>query len=163
MDVYLNIPVSIRSYGTTDDAACQWLYRNEGKVAENDTGCDIENISAAYMKAPGNHLWVAQTTEGQVVGMIGVQQHDEGVGEIRRLRVAKSYRRRGIGGALMEAALRFCQERQYLKVKLDTFMDEEAAIRLFEKFKFQHDRTRTHGEKQLMYFYRDLYSGERAV
>ena len=29
--------------------------------------------------------------------MIGVQHHDEGFGEIRRLRVAEDHRRRGIG------------------------------------------------------------------
>ena len=35
--------------------------------------------------------------------MIGVQQHDEGVGEIRRLRVGKEHRRKGIGSALVQA------------------------------------------------------------
>ena len=36
--------------------------------------------------------------------MIGVQHHEEGSGEIRRLRVAEGFRRRGIGSALVEAA-----------------------------------------------------------
>ena len=40
------------------------LYREGllgGKLAENDTGLDIDDIESAYMK-PGNHFWVAETT-----------------------------------------------------------------------------------------------------
>lgn len=150
----------IRSYRHGDAAACRSLYQEGiigGKIADNDTGFDIENIDLAYMKHPGNHFWVAES-DAQVVGTVGVQQHDEGIGEIRRLRVSVPYRRRGIGAALVETALSFCQEKQYLKVKLDTFMDQEAAVRLFHKFRFHLDRTRTFNEKQLMYFYFDLYS-----
>jgi ribosomal protein S18 acetylase RimI-like enzyme len=155
------IPFPIRSFTPCDAPACKALYLEGligGKIADNDTGYDIDDIEAAYMKYPGNHFWVAQTPEGQVVGTVGVQQHDEGVGEIRRLRVASAFRRRGIGAALVETALRFCQEKGYLKVKLDTFMDAKAAVQLFEKFRFNYEHTKMLGEKQLMYFYLDLYS-----
>ena len=97
---------------------------------------------------------------GEVVGMIGVQHHEAGSAEIRRLRVANAYRRRGIGSALVEAAVRFCEERNYLKVTLDTFMEREPAIRLFEKFRFRHFRTRNLAGKDLMYFLLDLYAGD---
>jgi GNAT superfamily N-acetyltransferase len=92
--------------------------------------------------------------------MIGVQAHEAECGEIRRLRVRSDHRRKGIGSALVEAALRFCQEKGYLKIELDTFVDREAAVRLFEKFRFRHSRSRKVGEKELMYFYLDLYMGE---
>ena len=72
-------------------------------------------------------------------------------------------RRRGIGTALVEAALRFCQQRNYLKVTLDTFMEREPAMRLFEKFHFRHYRTRSVGGKELVYFYVDLYASERRL
>ena len=65
-------------------------------LSGNDTGADIDDIQGDYMEHPGNHVWVAES-DGQVVGMVAVQHHDEGVGEIRRLRVADAYRRRGIG------------------------------------------------------------------
>jgi ribosomal protein S18 acetylase RimI-like enzyme len=167
MNVMLPQPALIRSYQPTDAAACKRLYQEgliRGKIADNDTGYDIEDITCAYMKPAGSHFWVAATIQeeggipaGEVVGMIGVQHHDEGVGEIRRLRVAATHRRRGIGTSLVETALRFCQEQQYLKITLDTYMEHEPAIRLFEKFHFRHYRSRQVGEKELMYFFLDLY------
>jgi ribosomal protein S18 acetylase RimI-like enzyme len=154
----------IRSFRSEDLPACRVLYREGllgGALAENDTGLDIDDIESAYMKTPGNHFWVAEVG-GEVVGMIGVQHHDEGVGEIRRLRVRHDHRRKGIGKALIETAVKFCQEHHYLKVTLDTFVEREPAIKLFEKFRFTHSRTRTLGGKELMYFYLDLYKSDRA-
>ena len=155
-------PWSIRGFEPADLPACRELYREGllgGKISENDTALDLDDIDAVYMKNPGNHFWVA-ADDGKIVGMIGVQHHDEGVGEIRRLRVANSHRRQGIGSALVEQALRFCQERGYLKITLDTFLEREPAIKLFEKFRFRHHRTRNVAGKDLMYFYLDLYMGE---
>src|SRR5688572_9533490 len=158
------IPVNVRSFRPEDLPDCQRLFVEGligGKIAENDTGLDIDDIPSAYMSSPNNHFWVAENMKCQVVGMIGVQQHQMGVGEIRRLRVRQDHRRRGIGFALMEAAVRFCKERQLLKLTLDTYLEREAAIRLFEKLHFKHSRTRTVGEKELLYFYLDLYSSDR--
>jgi ribosomal protein S18 acetylase RimI-like enzyme len=159
------LPITIRSVCSDDFAACRRLY-SEGligntKIPDNDTGLDIDDISSAYMSSPNNHFWVALNQAGEVVGMIGVQQCEEGVGEIRRLRVRQDSRRRGVGSALMETAVKFCRERQFLKITLDTFMEREPAIKLFEKFFFNLSRTRKIGEKELLYFYLDLYQIDR--
>jgi ribosomal protein S18 acetylase RimI-like enzyme len=161
MSVDSDISMVIRSFRPADQAACQLLYEQGllgGKLSENDTASDIDNIETEFMRQ-GSHFWVAEALS-TVVGMIGVQHHDEGVGEIRRLRVHPDFRRRGIGTSLVEAAVRFCREQNYLKVTLDTFMERDPAIRLFERFKFRHYRTRTFGEKELVYFYLALYAGE---
>src|SRR5690606_34439238 len=97
-----------------------------GQLAGNDTGFDIDDVELAYMSSPGSHFWVAVDEQDQVVGMIGVQQLDAGVGEIRRLRVSVDHRRRGIGTALLQRALEFCRDQGLLKVTLDTFMEREA-------------------------------------
>jgi ribosomal protein S18 acetylase RimI-like enzyme len=157
-----DIPIAIRDFRKDDLPVCTRLYREGligGKIAENDTGLDIDDIESAYMSNPGSHFWVAETQAEprEVVGMIGVQQHEHGVGEIRRLRVRHDLRRRGIGSALVETALKFCQERGYLKIALDTFMEREPAIKLFEKFHFRHSRTRSVADKEVMHFYLDLY------
>ena len=177
----------IRSFRREDLPVCTQLYVEGligGRMAENDTGVDIDDIELAYMRSPGSHFWVAEMTvvkavpgngggEGnggssgavdvptrQIIGMVGVQQHEESVGEIRRLRVSREYRRRGIGSALLETALKFCRDRGYLKIALDTFMEREPAIRLFEKFHFRHSRTRNVMGKDVMHFYLDLYHRE---
>src|SRR5688572_29217534 len=111
-------PYVVRSFRREDIQACTQLYVEGllgGRIAENDTGLDIDDIDSAYMNKPGSHFWVAETVgvaDGaakQVIGMIGVQQHEDNVGEIRRLRVRQDYRRRGIGSALVEVALKFCR------------------------------------------------------
>jgi ribosomal protein S18 acetylase RimI-like enzyme len=158
-----DIPVVIRLFQPADQRDCQTLYHEgllrDSKLADNDTGFDIDDIQSAYMKQ-GSCFFVAVDPAGSVVGMIGVQQHEAGTGEIRRLRVRRDSQRRGIGAKLLERALKFCQENLYLKVTLDTFMDHEPAIKLFEKFRFKHQRSRMVGGKELLYFYLDLYAGE---
>jgi ribosomal protein S18 acetylase RimI-like enzyme len=156
-------PFIVRSFADADLPACRKLYSEGllgGKLAENDTGFDIDDIPLAYMKHPGSHFWVAQIPDGQVVGMIGVQRHEQGDGEIRRLRVSRAHRRRGIGRALVEAAIKFCAENECLKVTLDTFIDREPAVKLFERFRFNHSKTKKVGEKEMLYFYLDLYQGD---
>ncbi len=154
--------ITIRSFQTGDLDACRHLYHEGligGQIAENDSGLDIDDIEAAYIKTPGNHFWVAQTPQNEIVGMIGVM-HSDGVGEIRRLRVSNAHLRKGIGSALLETALKFCQDNNYLKVALDTFVEREAALKLFEKFRFRHGKTRNYAGKDLLYFYLDLYTSD---
>ena len=40
-------------------------------------------------------MYVATDDSGEVVGMIGVQNHEESTGEIRRLRVRRDRQRQG--------------------------------------------------------------------
>jgi ribosomal protein S18 acetylase RimI-like enzyme len=158
------IPVTVRSYEPRDQEVVKHLYLEGligGRIAPNDTGVDIDNVQKAYFSTPGNHLWVAENQKGEVVGMIAVQVHRESEGEIRRLRVRQDHRRRGIGARLLETALEWCKEFGCLKVTLDTYMEREPALKLFEKFKFKHSRTKDVSGKSLLYFYLDLYSGDR--
>jgi len=153
---------TIRGFRPGDLPACRRLYKDGllgGKLAENDTGLDIDDIDSAYMRTSGNHFWVAEGQLGEVVGMIGVQHHEEGLAQIRRLRVAEVHRRRGIGTALLETAVQFCRDKQYLKVTLDTFAERESAVDMFQKCGFRHGDSRTFAGKELLYFYLDLYSG----
>lgn len=157
-------PFSIRSFTPDDQVACKRLY-TEGliacAIAPNDTGWDIDNIEDVYMRRPGSHFWVAVASSGEVVGMLGVQHHEQGVGEIRRLRVAKEHRRKGIGRTLLETALQFCQQLGDVKVTLDTVMEKSLAVSIFERFHFRHHSSKTVGDKELLYFYIDLYSTDK--
>jgi ribosomal protein S18 acetylase RimI-like enzyme len=154
---------AIRSFRDQDHEAVKQLYVEGllgGKLADNDTGFDIDDVNLAYMSNPGSHFWVAEA-DGKVVGMIGLQQLEAGTGEIRRLRVHPDYRRRGIGSAMLQKALEFCRDHGLLKVTLDTYMEREPALHLFEKFNFRHDKTRETAGKQLLFFYLDLYGSDK--
>jgi ribosomal protein S18 acetylase RimI-like enzyme len=152
--------VEIVLAGDDDVAHIRVLYReglSEGLLRDNDTGADIENLHAAYFSDEGaSAFWVARYG-GHVIGMIGVQRTSESAAEVRRLRVRKPYRRRGVGTLLMKTALTFCQHRGYLKVVLDVRIDRGPAIALFEKFGFALARTREIDGRKLHDFYVDLY------
>lgn len=131
---------------------------DEGQVRDNDTGADVDNLEEGYFSdEDASCFWVARIND-VIVGMIGVQLTSDNTAEIRRLRVAEGFRRRGIGTRLVEQALRFCQERSYLKVILDVRMDRVPAISLFEKFGFKLSRSRDINDRRMLDFYMDLYS-----
>src|SRR4051812_23343396 len=59
-----DLPLIIRNFRSSDLPACRKLYVQGllgGKLAENDSGLDIDDIESAYMRPPGNHFWVAET------------------------------------------------------------------------------------------------------
>jgi GNAT superfamily N-acetyltransferase len=157
--------VTIRSFRPGDEAGVRALFdegRIGGAMADSDTALDVDCIEHAYMTSSGNHFWVAQASTGELVGMIGIQEHEAGAAEIRRLRVRPEYRGRGIGRQLLEAALQLCRDREVVKVTLDTFMKEELALKLFGKFHYHHDHTRHIQGRAVRYFYLDLYEADRA-
>ena len=164
----------VRTFCPEDVDACRRLYTDGllgGQILGNDTGLDIDDIAGAYLADPLNHFWVARVADGcgelcgardgHIVGMIGVQHHDEGVGEVRRLRVDPAHRRRRVGSRLLDTAIRFCRETGCLKVALDTYIERDAAVNLFERHRFRHGRTRQVHGKDMLYFYLDLYSQDR--
>ncbi|MEM6313244.1 MAG: GNAT family N-acetyltransferase [Planctomycetota bacterium] len=157
------LSIRIRSFKTEHADAVRMLYEEGllgGQLAENDTALDIDDVDFAYMTSPGSHFWVALDDASDVVGTIGVQSHEEGVGEIRRLRVRPDCRRQGVGSKLLEQAIRFCRTSNFLKIMLDTHMEREPAIKLFEKFRFRHGKTRASNGKEMLVFYLDLYSDD---
>lgn len=157
--------VQVRLANEADTSVLRELFQEsilEGLVGDNDTGADIDNLHEAYFADEGQSgYWVAMHG-GNVIGMVGVQKMADNAAEVRRLRVRGGYRRRGIGGVLMERALSFCQRQGYLKVVLDVRIERGPAIALFQKFGFVHGRTRDIAGRKLLDFYIDLYRDPRA-
>ncbi|MDG1838847.1 MAG: GNAT family N-acetyltransferase [Phycisphaerales bacterium] len=134
----------------------------EGQVQINDTGADIEQLHEAYFSAAAaGSFWVAEQN-GDIAGMIGVQRLDDSVAEVRRLRVRPQFRRQGIASALMEHAIRFCRDHDYLKVVLDVRVERQPAIQLFEKFGFYLSQVREQDGRRTLDFFVDLYSDLRS-
>ncbi len=152
--------VHIRTYDAADQDSVSRLYTEGllvGQIPDNDTGADIEMIEQAYLESRRSHFWVAEVDRA-VVGMIGVADDENDVAEIRRLRVEPEHQDAGIANRLLEMALSFCRHHGYLKVRLDTRVDSDnGAMALFERFAFQHTRSRDVPGKEVLEFYQDIY------
>lgn len=152
--------VQIRTFTSADQESVSRLYTEGllvGQIPDNDTGADIEMVEEAYLESRRSHFWVA-VVEGDVVGMIGVADDEHDVAEIRRLRVEPTYQDEDIANRLLEMALSFCRHHGYLKVRLDTRVDaDNGAMALFDRFAFQHTRSRDVPGKEVLEFYQDLY------
>lgn len=151
--------LTVRTVGDGDHKVVTRLYTDgllAGQLASNDTGADIDNLREAYFADESNHFWVAEI-DGEIVGMIGVARDDEHTAEIRRLRVDKRWQQTDLAGRLIETALAHCTRHSYLKVRFDTRFERNAALELFERFGFQHTRSKTLEDKETLEFYLDLY------
>ncbi len=151
--------VVVRTYRPEDQPMVYTLYTDgllAGQIAPNDTGADIDNIQEAYFDEPTSHFWVAEL-QNEVLGMIGVAWDHQHTAEIRRLRVHADWQNTPIGGQLLERALEHCKIHGLLKVVLDTRFDPDSVMDLFDRFGFQHTRSKELHGKDLLEFYLDLY------
>ena len=152
--------IRIRTYEPRDHQTVTHLYTAGlllGHIPESDTGADIEMVQDAYLQSKRSHFWVAEADD-QIVGMIGVADDDYDVAEIRRLRVDPDSQHTPVALRLLEMAVSFCRHHNFLKVRLDTRVEEDChTVELFERFSFQPSRAREVNGKQLLEFYLDLY------
>ncbi|MAT81348.1 MAG: hypothetical protein CMJ29_06845 [Phycisphaerae bacterium] len=153
--------ISIRTASAADSSCIRHLFEtgvNDGQIHINDSGADIDNLTAGYFQDDGRScFWVAELAS-QVVGMIGVQCIGDDIAEIRRLRVHDDFRRRGIGATLLDNAVQFCREQDYVKIVLEVRVERDPAIHLFEKAGFFLARTRESEGHKTLDFFVDLYT-----
>lgn len=156
--------LQVRSFEEHDQQAVSRLYDQgllAGQIAPNDSGADIDNMREAYFDNERHHFWVAELN-GDVIAMIGVASDEPHTAEIRRLRVNPDHQQTvGIASTLLEAAIAHCKHHGYLKVRLDTRFERDAAVGLFDHVGFQHTRTRSMHGKDLLEFYLDLYRQDK--
>jgi RimJ/RimL family protein N-acetyltransferase len=79
--------------------------------------------------------------DGAVIGSLHVLGGFHGYGEIG-MHVAKEWRGRGVGSALMEAAIDWSRAQGLHKLALSVFPHNEAAIALYRKFGFVEEGRR---------------------
>jgi ribosomal protein S18 acetylase RimI-like enzyme len=78
---------------------------------------------------------VVAVAGGQVVGMLHVEATRHGFGEVGMC-VDRAWRGRGVGSALMRAAISLARERRLHKLSLEVFAHNTAAIALYRKCGF---------------------------
>ena len=97
---------------------------------------------AASLRLDGTLVAIAVD---EVVGYLRVEASSFGFGEIGMM-VARDWRGRGAGSALVAAAIEWGRENGLHKLTLSVFPHNEAAIRLYRKFGFVEEGRR---EKQI--------------
>ena len=78
---------------------------------------------------------------GAVIGSIHVGTNGHGYGEIG-MAIAREWRGRGVGSALMEAAIDWARERDLHKLSLSVFPHNAAGIALYRKYGFVEEGRR---------------------
>ena len=75
-------------------------------------------------------------TDNKLVGIISLFENT-GDFQFRKLAIDPEYQGKGIGNQLMRAAMRFCEEKNFLRVQLSTFAGLDSARHLYEKHGFK--------------------------
>src|SRR4051794_39734891 len=84
---------------------------------------------------------VAEGPGGELIGQLHVQPSPAGYGDLGML-VARSWRGRGVGSALLAAAIDWAQERGLHKLCLSVWPHNAAAIALYRRFGFVEEGLR---------------------
>jgi RimJ/RimL family protein N-acetyltransferase len=93
---------------------------------------------AARWQLDGTFLALA---EGELVGSLSIRESRFGFGELA-MAVAREWRGRGVGSALLAAAIEWARGRGLHKLTLSVFTHNAAAIALYRKFGFVEEGLR---------------------
>ena len=112
-------------------------------VAEERDGIATEPPVDVQARAAG---WMLDGTlvavaDGAIVGLLHLQASRHGFGELG-MAVARAWRGRGVGSALLAAGIEWARERDLHKLTLAVFPHNNAAIALYEKFGFVEEGRR---------------------
>jgi RimJ/RimL family protein N-acetyltransferase len=100
---------------------------------------DIDERAAQFARSIGGS--VVAVADSQIIGMLHVEATRYGFGEIGML-VDRSWRGRGVGSALVRAAIGLAREQGLHKLSLEVFAHNTAAIALYRKCGFVEEGRR---------------------
>ena len=122
-----------------------------GVIAHKDFGydCRLEAYVAEHLgrfareENPKNKIWIVDDNE-DIPGTIAIVDAGNDVAQLRWFAVHPKASWKGIGKALLEKALRFCQQQHYKEVFLWTVKGQEIARAMYDKSGFRVIEENTH-------------------
>jgi len=93
---------------------------------------DLADISAAYQHSGGEFWNLRGSVDGPVIGTIALRRLGDDCAEVKRFYLLDAWRGKGLGKRLMKTAIAHARDQGFARVRLDTTLKSEAAIRLFE-------------------------------
>jgi N-acetylglutamate synthase-like GNAT family acetyltransferase len=95
------------------------------------------SIMEKYLKER-NHFWVVVKKENkEFCGCIAVHQRENNTAEINRLSVDSKSRRKGLGVLLCLELEKFCREKQYREIYLETMSIQEEVVTFYKKLGYE--------------------------
>ncbi len=148
----------IRSYERGDHAAVLELHeaglREMGTLIEDpEFYSDLLDIEGLYIEGDGEFL--VGVCDGQVVVMGGLMKTSPGRAEVKRMRVAPVFRRRGFGQEILDVLHRRAAELGYATLHLDTGANHEAARNLYEANGYRETRLGRVGPVECVFYERN--------
>jgi asparagine synthase (glutamine-hydrolysing) len=93
-------------------------------------------VGIEFLSAPFVRFFVARI-DGQAVGCLALAMKEDGCAELKRMIVSSTYRRRGVGRALLEHAEAAAAGEEVHTVTLETGPLSQAAISLYRRLGYQ--------------------------
>jgi GNAT superfamily N-acetyltransferase len=135
---------TIRDYAAGDhDAvlrlnAAAWADVEAPEARGGIDAADLHAIESVYLNGGA---FILAVDEKALVGMAGLQRLTEGTYELRRMRVALSQQRRGIGRLLTEASEERARSLGARRIVLSTSVQQAPARALYEAMGYKQTRT----------------------
>lgn len=106
-------------------------------MADHSPPESIHALDVDGLRAPDITFWTMRDDD-VVVGCIALKELDRRHGEIKSMRTASAYLRKGVGAALLEHLVAEARRRRYERLSLETGSGSgfEAAHALYRKFGF---------------------------
>jgi putative acetyltransferase len=96
---------------------------------------DLDDVHAHYFTRRGTFL--AAFDEGRLIGTGAVRPIDDELCELKRMWLLEEYHGQGIGYRLIQLLLAFARVTGYKKIRLETGIQQERAIRFYKRVGFQ--------------------------
>lgn len=143
MSTLSDVPWFIRPFAAADQMAVRQLVleglgEHFGTIDETRNP-DLDDIAAHYLAR--GHVFLVAVAGDAVIGSAALIVEDTQVGRLVRVSVARGYRRRGLGRALVAQLIAAARDRGLCRLWMETNDDWEPAIQLYRSCGFrEYDR-----------------------
>lgn len=136
----MNNQITIRTYRPGDPSlVCYFQYKLYEKQYHFNGFYEQEmlgGMAELYDDPEGSQMWIAEL-DGKIVGDIAVIKRGSDKAQLRWFGVDMCLQGQGLGGRLLETAMKFCAEKGYTHLTLGTLNILKPARHLYGKFGFR--------------------------
>lgn len=98
---------------------CNLIAQHLSGMHEHSPSCHVNALGIERLKDPSVTFWVARI-EGALCGCGALKALDSASGEIKSMRTANAFLRRGVGQTILNVAIEEANSRSYLSIFLET-------------------------------------------